>query len=1482
MTKRNHETLSFDTIRLEGALFVPDLLEKIARGEHSGQRETDYHIPKGLKLHDEYGRAFQIAIAQWKTFAPTLNRQDIDALSTTKNFVQELLKDTLGYALDRATTITLAERSYHIAFMACGRVPIFIAPSHVLLDDVSSLFNIEGSGSRKRSVFRLAQEFLNASAACTWAIVTNGRRIRLLRDSSTLTRPCFLEFDLETILEGNRYPDFAALWRTLHSSRGGAAGTLGTTCIWEQWRKEGQAVGTRVREGLRFGVTKALVALGKGFLGHPANDALRETLNDGNLTPEDFFQELLRLVYRCLFLFTLEERKDEQTDIPLLHPPDTAQEAQTARAVYNDGYSLKRLRNRVLRGTGRDRHDDLWQGLTIVFRALHHGEPRLALPALGGLFSPEQCQALDSSALPNQALLETILCLRWAHIEGNLVPVDYRNMGPEELGSVYESLLELVPSVNLPAQQFGFVGITEEGDASGHARKTTGSYYTPDSLVQELITSGLDPVIKSRLAARPDNPTEALLAITVIDPACGSGHFLLAAARRLAEHLAELRSVDGAVRPEDYRHALREVISRCIFGVDKNPMALELARTALWLEGFESGRPLSFLNHHLVCGDALLGLMNFKELAGGIPKEAYKQLSGDEKEKCQQLTRDNKTALGVWQYRKHGQSFIKTPVEIQDAWARFTAVEKLPEGTVEEIEVKAQAYRDFLDTTETSPLRHAADCFIGAFLALKTAESNAVPTTANLLIELFADPADQNHSRCLQKARQLCIDNRVLHWPLVFPQLAGKGGFDCVLANPPWERIKLQEEEFFATRNQEVAAARNKAERGQRITWLAQGMLAMHLSPELGLDERICETEKRTYREFIIARRTAEAASLFAHLKEDDGGRFPLTGVGDVNTYALFAETINRLIAPDGRAGFIVPTGIATDDSTKRYFSAITQESRLVSLYDFENREKIFPAVDSRMKFCLLTLGQSSEANFSFFLTRTEQLAEEERGFSLRSEDFLRINPNTETCPIFRSRMDAELTRKIYSRVPVLIREARGKGKDLKPEENPWGIQFQTMFHMANDSHLFAFANRPKHLPLYEAKMIHQFDHRWASYHQGEDGTISTADVPLTDKQDPGFAVTPRYWVDQREVFLRIARLPKGLLKALQENNQEVVVLAIACLLFAQWLQRQGMATAAAAMGKLYPSWQEFVRLYPFAADIAPTQLGLCGNSPAGGAEFGPHCLPAEPITKITNTGRTKTAWYDAKPSAVEIYLASVKSYPWFIDFATSLNNSEAVLAYAEQLLEETSPKWLMGWRRNARSNDERTTISSVTPTAGIGDSIFLFDSKMVSKKTACLLVNLNSMVLDFIARQKVGGMNYSFYYLRQLPILPPEYYNEADLNYIVPRVLELTYTSTDMQAWAENLGYTDPPFPYDPERRAQLRAELDAYYARLYGLTRDELRYILDPADIMGKDFPSETFRVLKNNDIRNFGEYRTGRMVLEAWDKLERADLSIRKEPC
>lgn len=148
-------------------------------------------------------------------------------------------------------------------------------------------------------------------------------------------------------------------------------------------------------------------------------------------------------------------------------------------------------------------------------------------------------------------------------------------------------------------------------------------------------------------------------------------------------------------------------------------------------------------------------------------------------------------------------------------------------------------------------------------------------------------------------------------------------------------------------------------------------------------------------------------------------------------------------------------------------------------------------------------------------------------------------------------------------------------------------------------------------------------------------------------------------------------------------------------------------------------------------------------------------------------------------------------------------------------------------------------------------------------------------MVCDYCVRQKVGGADLTMFVVKQLPILPPSSYTPADLAFIVPRVLELNYTSHSMASFARDLGYDGPPFKWDEDRRAQLRAELDAWYARAYGLTRDELRYILDPADVKGADYPSETFRVLKQNELRRFGEYRTARLVLAAWDKMERGEI-------
>ncbi|MGC3579953.1 Eco57I restriction-modification methylase domain-containing protein [Pseudomonas aeruginosa] len=1325
--RKAQATLNLPTLKLEGGLFLPDQLEKAAQGRASAQLESDYGTPKGVKLKDEYSRAFQIACAQWLHFATQMERADLDATQLTTAFIDELLRHAFGYtALQPEQAQQVGELRYPVSLMA-GTLPVLVAPHTLGLDEADAQFAVQGSGNRKKAPFQAMQELLNTSPEHLWGIVSNGKQLRLLRDAASLTRPSFLEVDLADLLGGQRYAEFANVWRLLHASRApqlpsssgrGAGGE--STCIWEQWRNEGQIEGTRVRDGLRNGVEQALLTLGAGFLQHPANQALRAALDDGTLGKDAYFQQLLRLIYRLIFVFTVEERG-------VLHPQDDSPDALAARRAYAEGYALARLRERCLKRRARSRHDDQWQAIRIVFRGLALGEPRLALPALGGLFAPEQCPHLDIASLDNAHLLAALQHLRWAVVAqgkgSSLTPVDYRNMGPEELGSVYESLLELVPTIDLPARTFGFVGRTEDGSTAGNARKLTGSYYTPDSLVQELIKSALEPVIEQRLAANPGNPTAALLAIRVIDPACGSGHFLLAAARRLAEKLAQLRSLEGgqegAIKPQDYRHALREVVTHCIYGVDRNPMAIELARMALWLEGYEEGRPLGFLDHHLQVGDALLGLTDLQVLEQGIAKDAFKPLSGDDKDVCKALAKTNAAALKNLEKKRTAHAFGQTELvqRHDNGLAALRALEALPEDSTEQIAAKAQAYERYLHSARTGLLAQAADLLLGAYLLPKTEDNaQAIPTTATLYLTLLGNalPADQQPA--LAGARQACEEARVFHWPLAFPQVFAQGGFDCVLGNPPWERIKLQEEEFFATRHRDVAEARNKAERAQRIQWLSEGMLARHLYPELAHETHEDEAEQRLYREFISARRTAEAASLFAHVKGDDGGRYPLTGVGDVNTYALFAETILQIHADSGRAGFIVPTGIATDDSTKAYFGHITQNRRLVSLYDIENREAVFPSVHRSYKFCLLTLGAAERAEFVCFATQVSQLADSQRRFTLTPDEFRLINPNTLTCPVFRSERDAELTKKLYRAAPVLINESQEEG-------NPWRLAFHTrLFHMAEDSHLFRDRAGPDIVPLYEAKMIHQFDHRWATYAPSGD----SRELSESEKKDSGFSITPRYWVEAGELNSRLDSM--------------------------KW--RNG---------------------------------------------------------------------------------------------------------------------WLLGWRDICRATDYRTLISSVIPRAAVGHKYLLMFPMAAPEKVAALLANINSLTCDFVVRQKVGGTSLTLFTIRQIPVFSPNKYDDGDLAYIVPRVLELTYTAHDLAGWAQDLGYNGPPFAFDPDRRAILRAELDAYYAKLYGLTEEELRYILDPADVLGEDYPSETFRVLKNKELKEFGEYRTQRLVLEAWDALE-----------
>ena len=756
-----------------------------------------------------------------------------------------------------------------------------------------------------------------------------------------------------------------------HQSRFGRAGEPPESCPLEVWREAGREAGTVARDKLRAGFEEALAILGQGFVAHPRNKALREALHKGALHRAAYYGQLLRLVYRLIFLLTVEERN-------LLHAKDAT---DAAKSLYAEGYALRSLRDRAVRRKAHDRHVDLWEAVKIVFRGLADGEPRLGLPALAGLFAKSQCLDLDAARLENRSLLGALFRLAWLRESGGLVRVNWRDMGPDELGYVYEGLLELVPQITEDGRSFAFAGADE---SRGHARKTTGSYYTPDELVQLLLDSALDPVVERTVQAHPDKPDEALLELAIVDPACGSGHFLLAAARRLADQVARIRAA-GTPTPEDYQRALRDVVRRCIHGVDLNPLAVELCKVSLWMESIDPGLPLTFLESHIRHGNSLLGTT--RELMGNqIPNEAWVALEGDDRKLTSAIKKRNKAEVDGQRLLAFGQE--KGTGSLKEAIA---AVEEAPDIDAVTLAEKEERWKALLASQEFEHQKLVYDTWCAAFLWPKEKPgkvTDAAPTTAKWL--LLRDKETPPSPELVKTIRKLADQYALFHWELAFPQVFERGGFDVVLGNPPWERVKLQEQEFFAEREPSIAKARNAAARKKLIAALPT------TNPEL-------------WQEWRQASRVAQGQSHFSR----QSGRYPLCGKGDVNTYALFAEHNWRTIGPHGRAGFIVPSGIATDDTTKEYFQTIMKHQALQSMWEFEN-EGFFTAGKGHMlRFALTTLSGRGDpakaADFLFQGQAVSDLQDHNRHFNLTAEEIETINPNTGTCPIFKTKRDASI-----------------------------------------------------------------------------------------------------------------------------------------------------------------------------------------------------------------------------------------------------------------------------------------------------------------------------------------------------------------------------------------------------------------------------------------------------------------------------------------
>ena len=1194
-----------------------------------------------------------------------------------------------------------------------------------------------------------------------WGILTNGGVWRLYDYRARPRATGYFEADLGEMLKPEN-EDSLRIFYLLFRRDSFAPQQGATTSLLEDALTEGRRYEEQVAQDLSG------VVFEKGF------PALVQALADasGKELPQ-VGQAALVFLYRLLFLLYAEDRG-------LLPVNDSRYEDYGLRKPVRDHIAQRKKRGAIFSTSATTYYDRLM----TLFRQIDDGDESIGLPPYnGGLFAPEAAPLLQTVRLTDQTVSDIVYDLSHTETADERQFVNYRDMSVQQLGSIYERLLEREPV----RDDEGRIAIRP----NPYARKDSGSFYTPQELVDLIVARTLKPLAEERLwkfekkadelksDRRPKpkraaelrrlDPAEAVLDLKVLDPAMGSGHFLVTAVDFLSDYIAELVEyvsvvpewLDGEYvsplveRVEKIRWDIlqraeesdwvidkaqltdqaiirRIVLKRCIYGVDKNPLTVELAKVSLWLHSFTAGAPLSFLDHHLRCGDSLIGMRVLE-------------------------AREEMRRLG-------GLSAASAIVSAEVATATMQKIEEMSDADVAEVRESAVLFRSVEETT--ADLRGLLDTLTGlrwltAGMTKKARESfesplvealDQRPRDAYKLLthgpssaqpELPYDPVPfgPTFKDLWSDAKSVADREGFLHWEVAFPgvwlgwqDVHPKGGFDAVIGNPPWDRIKLQEVEWFATRAPEIARAPTAAGRKSAIKKLRE-------QPVIPANAGIQPVSLAA--EFGAAKDRADKLGQLVR----GSGHYPLLGKGDINLYSLFVERAMGLIKPDGVVGLLTPSGIYADKTAARFFKSVSTSGRVAGLFDFENRRlgrgllPFFPDVDSRFKFCALIVGgeerQFEETECAFFLHDTNTLKDPDRCFPLSPDDFARVNPNTGTAPVFRTSRDAEITRGIYERHPVLVDRSGGQ------QRRAWPVRYVRMFDMTNDSHLFRTAaqldadgfyrvegNRWKkgdelYMPLYEGKMVQAFDHRAAS-----------VVVNPENLNRPG---QPR--------------------DATREEHADL-----------NWL----------------PNSQFWVSL-------------------------------------------TSLEW----PRGLE----------WAIAFK-----------------DVTSP------------TNVRTMIAAVIPRSGVGNTlpILMPDSgEAGGYKGFAWLVGtcLNSVVFDFIARQKVQGQHLNWYIVEQLPVIAADDYDRqfggATARQLVrDHVLRLTYTAHDMAPFARDLGYDGPPVVWNVEARRHLRARLDALYFHLYGLSREDAEYIL------------RTFPIVRREDEAQFGTYRTSDLILAYMNALAAGD--------
>ena len=983
-----------------------------------------------------------------------------------------------------------------------------------------------------------------------WGILTNGVVWRLYDHRTRPRSTAYYETNLENILDAENQDKLRIFYLLFNRNsfilRDGA-----TTTFLETALQEGRRYEEQVAQDLSGVVFDKVFPLLVKALAKASGEDLAAV-----------HRGALILLYRILFVLYAEDRE-------LLPIRDRRYGTYSMRELLRDD-----IRDGIVDGiTFSSNATKYYDNLATLFRMIDNGDSSIGLPPYnGGLFADSAAPMLSQIRLDDATVAPIIYTLSHTNgDDGSPRFINYRDMSVQQLGSIYERLLEHQPA----RDPNGEIEIRQ----NPYARKDSGSFFTPQELVDLIVDHTLEPLIEERLEAFENrakelakdkrtkgerraelqklDPAEAVLDLKVLDPAMGSGHFLVTAVDFLSDYIAELIEYVPAVPEwldgdEAYASPLLErvhniraevttrarkkgwrlyenqltdqaiirrmVLKRCIYGVDKNSLTVELAKVSLWLHSFTVGVPLSFLDHHLRCGDSLVGLRVTQML------NEVRRLGG----------------TGGGSLAQSAQSATDTMLQIED----------ISDSDISEVQESAALFQGVEDATAN--LRSVLDYVsavrwmtAGMRVRDKTAFEEPIRQTLTDFSQdsykLLAQGPDEfasdervetsktwtKFTELWQNAKTVAKEEDFLHWEVAFPgvwqqwqDINPSGGFDAIIGNPPWDRIKLQEVEWFANRAEHIALQQTAAARRNAISDLRKN------DPDLADD-------------FECAKARADQLGKVVRASGD----YPLLGRGDINLYSLFVERAMNLIKPDGLVGLLTPSGIYGDKTAADFFKQISTRGNVYGLYDFENRRlgtdlpPFFPDVDSRFKFCALIFGGSDrvlgESKCAFFLHDTEEINDSDRCFSLTPDDFARVNPNTGTAPVFRTRRDADITRRIYEQHPILV------DRTCKDEKRAWPVRYRTMFHMANNSDLFHTAEQMKsggmypvginqwqlgktvYVPLYEGKMVQAFDHRAASVTNREGNLFrpgQTDETLFNEYSDASFAPRPRYWIDSKEI----------------------------------------------------------------------------------------------------------------------------------------------------------------------------------------------------------------------------------------------------------------------------------------------------------------------------------------------------------------------------